>query len=119
MNKKELTILLLMPVIAICITYYSVHQIDTVHTNHQANIAITQDIDNYISKIKTEDPEETQKNLLNYVKNTKHLLLMELESEQLYIHTVQSLFKNTLVFSLIWFIVVLLIFYRSKRRNVI
>ena len=118
MNYKELTILLLLPVLAIFITYYGVHKINLVNANHQSNINITQNIDDFVLKIQAETPEVTQSNLINYIKNTKQLLLMELESEQLYIDTIHTFFRSTLVFTLIWSILVFTIFYISRRRIV-
>jgi hypothetical protein len=117
MNKKELIILLLVPIVVLVVSYYGVHQIDLVSSNHQANLNITNNIDAFVTKIQSETPEQTQLNLIRHINHTKKMLALELESEQLYIDVMRTFFNNALIVSLIWVALVMLIFFTSNNRN--
>ncbi|MDH5710452.1 MAG: hypothetical protein OEZ15_02140 [Gammaproteobacteria bacterium] len=117
MNKRELTILLLMPILAVCISYYGVYQIDTVNRNHQANIDITSKIEDFAVKIKSENPEQTQRNLINHIESTNQLLAMELNSGQLYINVIHTHFRDAVIISATWVLLVMAVYFTSNKRR--
>jgi len=118
MNKKELIALLILPLISLCITYYGVYQIDAISSKHLSNVNNVKKFDYFVTKIKSETPETTQNNLISYVKNVNNLLIMEHESEALYIEILNVFFRNTLMFSSLWVMFVLFIYYKINKRNI-
>ena len=117
MNKKELIFLLLIPVYAIAVTYYGIYQSNMVANNQKATVDIVKQSDDLILKIKSENPEVTQRNLANHIIKAKSLLVVGLENEKLYIDAMYAFFRETLIFSVFWFLSVLFIFNKSKKRN--
>ena len=117
MNKKELIALLLVPFIALCVSYYGVYQVKLVESNHDANSEIVNNIDAFITKIKSETPEQTQLNLISHIKDTNKLLVLGQESEHMYINVMLTFFNNAVVISIIWVALVVLIYFTSSYRN--
>ena len=113
----ELFILLLIPIIAIGVSYYGVYQVELAHRNSVANSDIVEQIEVFREKILGESPETTQKNLLSHIDYTTRLLGMENQSERLYIDVMQAFFRDALVFCSFWAFLVLAVFYNSNRRD--
>ena len=117
MNTKELILLLVIPILAIGISYYGVYQIDIAHKNNAANSKAIGQVESLKQKILSESPATTQKNLLEHIDNTSRLLEMENQSERLYIEVMQAFFREALIFSSIWVLLLLVVFYASNKRH--
>ena len=117
MKKMELILLIVIPVLIFSVSFFGVYQVHAVHKSHEKNISNIELADNIISKIESESAERTQANLINYVKNTKFLLLTEQKSVTIYISLMRTFFNQILIVSIIWIVLVVVIFYRSNKRN--
>ena len=117
MNKKELFLLLAIPIMAIGISHYGVYQVDIAHRNSIANSESISQIDSLRKKIQSESPATTQMNLLEHIDSTSRLLEIENQSEQLYIDVMQAFFRDALIFSSFWALLLLAVFYTSNKRN--
>jgi len=117
MNKKDLALLLLLPVVALCFSVYALQEIKIIKDKGKSNVEVVAKIDTLIKKIEAASPEEAQKNLINYMNNTKVIIHAEQESEKSYINFINMILRDAIICSAILIFLVLLVYYKSSYRR--
>ncbi len=74
-------------------------------------------MDSLRQKILSESPAMTQTNLLEHIESTSRLLEMENQSERLYVEVMQAFFRDALIFSSFWVLLLLAVYYTSNKRH--
>ena len=118
MNKKDLITLLLIPIIIVGYSVYGLQQFEIIKLNNLSNSQALKTMDSLSNTIEASTAEETKNNLMAYIGSTKKLIELEQGSEQLYIDYIRTTLRDALICSVIWSMLLLLVFYKSRKCSV-
>jgi len=116
MNKKELAILLVIPIFAFLVASFGVYTSIGMLENTSKAASLIEESNNLIDKLETSTPHEIQNNINNYASKIKSLLVGLLNDEQEYINLLYTYFYQSLIVFTIWILLVIVIFITSRRR---
>jgi len=116
MKNKDLIKLLLMPFMSLIIAVSGIMLVEMLNESNERHHDIASNTNNFLKKLKAESAEETQQNILYYIKNTQVLLYKNLEGEKANLASLRNLFVLTALAVFVWLITAFLIFNKIKKR---
>lgn len=116
MNKKELAILLVIPIFAFLVASFGVYTSIGMLENTSKGASLIEESNDLIDKLEASTPHEIQDNIKNYASKIKSLLVGLLNDEQEDINLLYTYFYESLIVFTIWILLVIVIFITSRRR---
>jgi len=105
-----------MPFMSLIIAVSGIMLVEMLNESNERHHDIASNTNSFLKKLKSESPEETQQNILYYIKNTQVLLYKNLEGEKANLASLRNLFVLTALAVFVWLITAFLIFNKIKKR---